>query len=135
MILYPDNLLALDYNIGTDTLTVKWPSLTTASVPELKVAIHKLIDAVNHYDVKRLLIDSSKSKVDIPEAVYKPIVFGLIQALAQTRLEKMARVLPEDEVREIRLRTYHEEMTSQKMYTFQTSEFISQKVAQQWLSL
>ena len=133
MILYPDNLLALGYEIGTDILTVRWPNLTAASVQELQLAIEKLIAAVKHYDVKRLLIDSTKSKVDIPDHIYKPIIFGLIQALTQTRLEKMARVLPEDALRETRLRSYNEEMNRQKMFTFQTGEFATLAAAQKWL--
>jgi hypothetical protein len=133
MILYPDNLLTLDYEMETDILKVQWPDLTLAALPELQVAIHKLIDAVKHYDVKRLLIDSRKSKVEIPEDIYKPIVFGLIQALTQTRLERMARVLPEDTLRETRLRSYNEEMTKQKMFTFKTGEFCTLEEAQGWL--
>lgn len=134
MILYPDSLLALEYEMSTDILTVQWPHLTTASLPELQVAITKLIDAINHYDVKRLLIDSSKSKVDLPEEIYKPIIFGLIQALAKTRLAKMARVLPEDALREIRLRSYNAEMTQQNMFTFQTGEFATRVAARKWLT-
>ena len=126
--------MALDYEMETDILAVCWPSLTLASLPELQLAIQKLIDAVNHYDVKRLLIDSRKSVVSIPEEIYKPVIFGLIQTLTQTRLEKMARVLPEDALRESRLRSYNEEMTRQNMFTFQTGEFATAREARQWLS-
>ena len=60
---------------------------------------------------------SRKNKVGIPEATYKLVVFGLIQALTQTGLEIMARVLPEDTLGETRLRSYYEEMTKHKMFT------------------
>ncbi|PSR51959.1 hypothetical protein AHMF7605_29050 [Adhaeribacter arboris] len=134
MILYPDALLALEYEMSTDILTVPWPNLTGAALPELEVALTKLIDAIKHYDVKRLLIDSQNSRVDIPQEIYKPVIFGLIQALTKTRLTKMARVLPEDVLRERQLRSYNAEMASKNMFTFQTGEFATRAAARHWLS-
>ena len=43
--------MALDYELETDILKVPGPDSTLAVLPELQVAIHKLIEAVKHYDV------------------------------------------------------------------------------------
>lgn len=72
MILHQDLLLELVYDVRTDILSVKWPDIKDVSVSELEYSFQKLLDTISHYDIKRLLIDSSKSVVTLDDKIYKP---------------------------------------------------------------
>ncbi|PIQ21293.1 MAG: hypothetical protein COW65_09990 [Cytophagales bacterium CG18_big_fil_WC_8_21_14_2_50_42_9] len=133
MILYQDSLLELDYDACTDVLYVNWPNLTEANIPYLNIAIDELLNAIKHYDIKRLLIDSGISHVDIPEEVYRPIVFSFINRLKSTRLHRMARVVPENTLREARLQGYTHQMQAENMFSYETGEFSSKDQALAWL--
>lgn len=134
MILHQDDLLALNYDVRTDILNVRWPDIKDTPVADLEASFQKLLNAVNHYDVKKLLIDSSKSVVTMDDKIYKPLVFKLVFALNATRLEKMARVMSENDLRESRLKSYAAEMRYQETLRFAAREFATQPLALAWLS-
>jgi len=133
MILYQDSLLQLDYDVSSDVLYVHWPNLTEANITYLDIAFNALLDAIKHYDIKKLLIDSSTSSVEIPEEVYRPLVFSFINRLKSTRLYRMARVISENSFREARLQNYDQQMRSENMFSYETGEFISKDQALAWL--
>jgi hypothetical protein len=133
MIIYQDSLLVLDYDVSSDILYVKWPNLTETDIPDLKAAITELLNAVKHYDIKRLLIDSSKSRVDIADETYRPLVFSLVGQLKESRLRRMARVVPENTFREVHLQNYNKQMQAQNLITFETGEFQNKEQAMAWL--
>ena len=133
MILYQDSLLELDYDLSTDVLYVNWPNLTEANIPYLNIAINELLDAIKHYDIKKLLIDSSTSLVEIPDELYRPLIFSFISQLKNTRLHRMARVTPENTSREARLQGYTQQMQAEDMFSYETGEFLSKEQALAWL--
>lgn len=133
MIIYQDSLLVLDYDVSSDVLYVNWPNLTEANILALNAAIGELLNAVKHFDIKRLLIDSSKSRVDIADEKYRPLVFSIIGRLKETRLQRMARVIPENTFREVYLQSYNAQMRAQNLITFETGEFENKEQALSWL--
>ena len=135
MILYQDSLLELDYDLRTDVLYVNWPSLTEANVSYLNISINELLNAIKHYDIKKLLIDSSTSRIEIPDEVYRPLIFSFINRLKDTRLYRMARVIPENTSREARLQGYTRQMRAENMFSYETGEFMSKDQALNWLKV
>ena len=135
MILYQDSLLELDYDVSADVLYVKWPNLTDADINYLDIAINELLNAIKHYDIKKLLIDSRTSQIEISEEVYRPLVFSFIKRLKHTRLYRMARVIPENTFREARLQSYTRQMHFENMFSYETADFNSKDQALAWLKL
>jgi len=135
MILYQDSLLELDYDLRTDVLYVNWPSLTEANVSYLNISINELLNAIKHYDIKKLLIDSSTSRIEIPDEVYRPMIFSFINRLKDTRLYRMTRVIPGNTSREARLQDYTRQMRAENMFSYQTGEFMSKNQALTWLKV
>ncbi|PSR54001.1 hypothetical protein AHMF7605_10955 [Adhaeribacter arboris] len=133
MILHQDLLLELIYDVKTDILSVQWPDIKDVSVSELEFSFQKLLDTVSHYDIKRLLIDSSKSVVTLDDKIYKPMLFRLVLAFNHTRLRKMARIISENELRENLLKSYAAEIKHKETLAFQTKEFNNQETALAWL--
>ncbi len=134
MILYQDSLLSLDYDASTDIMYVQWPNLTDADLPDLQTAIKALIDTIKHYDIKKLLIDSRVSRVDIPDEIYRPLIFSLIGQLKESRIQRMARVMPENTYREVHLQSYTQQMQAANMFTYAIAEFESKEKAFAWLN-
>jgi hypothetical protein len=82
-------------------------------VPEIRQALKILVEHIKSYDIKRLLIDSSKASLEIPGAEYKGILREFGQNVMQTRPEEMARILTPNSTREDKV-----EETRQELHSF-----------------
>ncbi len=133
MILHQDLLFEFIYDVRTDILSVQWPDIKDNNGSELEYSFQKLLDTVSHFDIKRLLVDSSKSVVSMEERMYKPLLFRLVLALNNTRLQKMARIISENEYRENILKSYATEIKHKETLAFKTKEFANKEMALAWL--
>lgn len=85
--------MSLNYDPATDILSVELPSVMEIGVYELNRSLEIVADNVQNYDIKRLLLDSSKVRVEqIVDEEYKVVVGQFMANLVKTRLEKLARV-------------------------------------------
>jgi len=84
--------MTLDYDPATDILSLNWPDVKDFLLPEVKRELKVLIDTIKHYDVKKLLIDTSKAKVEVTDAEYQAFVSAFVSTLKDTRLQKLARI-------------------------------------------
>ena len=92
MILFRNSILILDYNPSTDILEVDYPDFPDYLIPEIKNSLDILFDHVRSYDVKKLLIDSSKTLTDVKDEDSRVVAMYLVNGLIKTRLQKVARV-------------------------------------------
>lgn len=130
MILYQNALMKLDYSPQTDILSVEWPSFDPYSLPEIKQTLHRLVEAIRTYDVKNLLLDSSKTKIGVSETEYLAVV-GQFQAdLMKTRLQRIARIISGDSEREKKV----EKMKEENQSAIQLESFSSKTEALEWLT-
>lgn len=97
----PSKLIKLDYNPSTDVLSVKWPDFNGFSLDESLETISVVLKTIRHYDVKRLLIDSRNTVVNISKEQYSEIAADFAkEMITTTRLEKVARIQSIDVMRE-----------------------------------
>lgn len=92
MILFKNSIIKLDYDPATDILEVDYPDLHGYLLPEIKHAITILVDYVKNYDVKRVLLDSTKTLISVSEEESREIATFLAAGLVQTRVQKLARL-------------------------------------------
>ena len=92
MVLFDNSLIKLDYDPATDILEVEYPDLHDFLLSEIKQSINTLLDKVKHYDVKRLLLDSTRTIVSVGDKESREIALYLAFGLMHTRVEKVARV-------------------------------------------
>src|SRR5687768_3138784 len=92
MVLHQSSLITLDYDPATDILSLDWPDVKDFLVPEVERELKVLIDTIKHYDVKKLLIDTSKADVEVNGAEYQVFLTNFANTLKDTRLQKIARV-------------------------------------------
>ncbi len=92
MILFENSIIQLHYTPATDVLEVNYPDLHAYLLPEIKHSIGILVDTVKSYDIKKLLLDSTGTIQTVGHEESREITLALAKGMAQTRLQKVARV-------------------------------------------
>lgn len=92
MILFENSLIKLDYDPSSDILEVGYPDLHDYLLPEIIHSIDILVDSVKHYDVKRILLDSSRTSISVNSEESRQIAVYLASGFATTRVQKVARL-------------------------------------------
>lgn len=133
MILFENSLIRLDYNPATDILEICYPDLHDFLLPEIKHSIDILIDTVKSYDVKKILLDSSKTTISVSNEESREIAVYLATGLMKTRVQKLARVQsPSSAVEQIAQGNIGHIRESQ-LLPFQLQNFTIKAVAVEWL--
>jgi hypothetical protein len=122
MILFESPLIRLDYAPATDILTADLSATYEFYYLEVREALNTLVNAVRHYDVKRLLMDSRKRIVQIEEEKYTALMREFVLGLQTTRLEKLARLHTGNPSRENIAKTLQAEVSHFVMATFTEKE-------------
>lgn len=91
MLIY-SGIITLDYNPATDVLATSMPDIREFSSSEVAYCLDLIIESIKGYDIKHLLLDSSKSIVEVEDEAYKAITMTFSLALMKTRLKKIARI-------------------------------------------
>jgi hypothetical protein len=133
MILYSNNLIVLDYKPETDVLFVQWPDLSPFSIVEIEHSFRLLIENLRTYDIKKLLIDSTKANADVTNPEYQALMGELAKALGNTRLLKIARVVSRNPVREAQLVANTHKMDNDFKDAIEYQNFEKQEDAHKWL--
>ena len=133
MILFRNSILILDYTPSTDILEVDYPDFPDYLIPEIKNSLDILFEHVRSYDVKKLLIDSSKTMTDVQDEDSRVVALYLVNGLVKTRLQKIARV--QSLVSSVENRAQENLKLIQQSVTlpFQFKNFTSKSDAFNWL--
>jgi hypothetical protein len=131
MILYQSSLITLEYDPATDILSVNWPDVQEVYIPALEKEANVLVETIKHYDVKKLLIDSSKAAVEVDEEAYQSFLVSFAHELMKTRLRKVARIGTTDQTREKLVNQTSEVTQISQAMAFQV--FDNKSKAQAWL--
>lgn len=100
MILFQNGLIKLNYDPATDILSVDMPHVSYEMISEFKRALDIIVENIKNYDVKKLLVDARKSIIELDPDVYAAVVAEFSRQLNNTRLQKGARVVSNDKLRE-----------------------------------
>jgi hypothetical protein len=93
-------IVTLDYSPTEDILIAFMPDVKQFGMSEANYCLDIIIDSIKAYDIKRLLLDSRESLVEVEEEAYKVVTKKFASDLMGTRLRKIARVLPKNVKRE-----------------------------------
>jgi archaellum biogenesis ATPase FlaH len=136
MKLYQDRLIILDYDPSTDVLSVDWPSVGAYDLSEVERSLNILVECIRSYDVKLLLIDSTRTTIspDLDMARYQTVVTEFAHKLQQTRLRKSARIMHADLVRESTSQKISEDITRKAGLVVENRNFAGRAEALAWLT-
>ena len=133
MILEKDSLLEFDYDTNTHILSVSYPDLTGIPMAQIENSLDKLYRNVVNYDVQKLLLDLRHGLRGITETQYRELTNKFLQQLSQTRLEKIARILPANPAREYFVEHYAEILREDITVDFKDKSFSNRAEALAWL--
>jgi hypothetical protein len=136
MILFQNRLIVLEYRPGTDVLSVDWPSVSAYDLTEVERSLSTLVEYITNYDVKRLLIDSTKAVIspDLDMVEYQAIVTEFAYKLQKTRLQKSARIMHADLAREATSQHISEDISRKARLTVENRNFTDKAEALAWLT-
>lgn len=133
MVLFENSILRLDYDPASDILDVEYPDLHDFMLFEIKRTIDTLVDTVKHYDVKRLLLDSTRTVSSVSEEESREIAMYLAAGLATTRVQKVARVQSPSAAVETRAQNNVQHIIKMQPFPFQLQNFTGKADAVAWL--
>ncbi|MBF9255044.1 hypothetical protein I2I11_17230 [Pontibacter sp. 172403-2] len=92
MVLFQNSIVKLDYNPATDILEIEYPDLHGYLLLEIKHNIDIIVDIIKSYDVKRLILDSTRTVISVSEEESREIAMYLAMGVMKTRVQKVARL-------------------------------------------
>ncbi|MFD3001963.1 hypothetical protein ACFS7Z_16440 [Pontibacter toksunensis] len=134
MILHQSSLITLDYNPATDILVVEYPDVHDFLLPHIRQSLAIMVEAIRNYDVKKLLLDASRTIIDVSEEENRQLTLQLAADLMHTRLQKVARIQPLNYVRETRAQENINRIRQEGMLPYQLETFTSKAAAMDWLA-
>ena len=133
MILERDSLFDFEYDPATDILTVRFPDAIGTPVPQIENSLQKLARNAANFDVKKLLLDLRTGVPGLEEADYHNLVESFLKVLKQSRVQKIARLVPENPAREYLIEHIADEMYRNLGLPFKARNFTSKAEACTWL--
>lgn len=126
-------IIDLEYNPTTDILETTMPSVSHFGLSEVKFCLDLIIGAVTNYDIKKLLLDSTNSDIEMEDEAYQKIARNFGIALMKTRVQKVARIGTSDKVREEKSKQVTTQMKAEFNLPVQFKTFANRKQAHAWL--
>ncbi|MFD3003810.1 hypothetical protein ACFS7Z_25870 [Pontibacter toksunensis] len=133
MVLFDNSLIRLDYNPATDIMEVEYPDLHDYLLSEIKRSIDTLLDTVNNYDVKQLLLDSTRTIISVGDVESREIATYLAAGLMRTRVQKVARVQSPSATVETTAQNNIRHISAVQVLPFELQNFSSKAMALEWL--
>ena len=134
MLLFKNSIITLDYNPAADILEVAYPDLHGFLLPEIKHSIDIMIDNVKNYDVKRILLDSTRTVISVSEEESKEVTTYLAAGFMKTRVQKLARLQSGVAAVEATAQGNIKHITETLPLPFQLQNFTSKAEAIAWLA-
>ncbi len=132
MLIY-SGIITLDYNPTTDVLVTSMPDVRQFGMSEVSFCLGLIVDNIRNYDIKNLLLDSSKSVIEVEDEAYKAITAKFTKDLMSTRLKKIARVGTLDIKREEKSAKLSMELKQEFSLPIIFENFTSKAAAMEWL--
>ena len=129
MILFQNSLLKLRYDPATDILFVDMPDITYDLRADFRRSLDIIVENTRNYDVKKLLVNASRSVIDMDTKDYTALITNFSKDLKSTRLQKVARVESASSSRERMVQKIIEEVQPVSFYR----TFLDEQSAVEWL--
>lgn len=134
MILFKDSVVSLDYDPTTDIVVVEYPDLHDYLLVEIKHSINKMIEIIRNYDIKKLMLDSTRTVSSVNEQESRETATYLAAGIAITRVQRVARLQSPVEAVESRAKGNIKHIQESQLLPFELKNFTDNAMALEWLS-
>src|SRR5690349_20403673 len=128
-----DGIITLDYNPAQDVLITSMPDIKTFGLSEVSYCLGLIVEHIRNYAIKKLLLDSSNSVVEVEDEAYKTITTQFAINLMSTRLKKLARVGTTNAHREESSAKISQEIKQELNLPIEYKNFNGRAEAMEWL--
>lgn len=133
MILEQTSVITLDYNPATDILQVDYPDMVEFHLTQIEHSLKLMVNAIINYDVKKLLLDASKTSIEASKEENTAVTMQLAADLYKTRLQKVARIQPTNVQRETIAQENINQIKQSGLLPYQLRTFTNKPDAIAWL--
>lgn len=133
MILFDNSLIKLNYHPAYDILEVAYPDLHEFLLREIKHSIDIIIENIINYDIKRVLLDSSKTIIAVDVDKSRQITSYLTAGLMRTRIQRLARIQSLNATVETTAQSNIKYVRETLSLPFELKSFPSKTEASEWL--
>ncbi|WP_229973160.1 hypothetical protein [Pontibacter harenae] len=109
------------------------PDVKEFSSSEVSFCLNLIVENVRGYHIRNLLLDSSKSVIEVEDEAYRAITTKFALDLTGTHLKKLARVVTDDAAREERSARVSEELRQEVDLPIEFRNFATKEEAMDWL--
>ncbi|GGK82470.1 hypothetical protein ACD591_11185 [Rufibacter glacialis] len=133
MNLLPNSPIKMEYSPASDILTVEYPDLSAPLLPIVRESLLVMVETINDYDIKRLLLDTTHTRVAVNEADNRAMSMLLAGELAKTRLQRLARLQLHDPAQERVAQENISHIKEAAVLPYQVQTFFHKPEAIEWL--
>lgn len=133
MVLFESSIVKLEYDPATDIIEVAYPDLHTYLLPEIKYTIDVMVDIIKSYDIKKLMLDSSRTAIAVSDEESREVATYLAKGIATTRVQKVARLQSPTQEVETVAQNNIKSLEQTQLLPFQLQNFSDRTDAITWL--
>lgn len=117
------------FNQETSILLIEWPDFSESFYQESQFVFKTIINKIKSTNAKYLLSDTRKGNFDMSDTKYRALSFSLANALAQTQIQRVARIVTTATAREKLM----QELVQKSKLDIPVRDFYSEEEALEWL--
>lgn len=133
MLLYEDSSLILELYKNHKILCVRWLDAYPFRMFEFELAFHIFIERIEKHKIRKILTNSNKTIIHLPDDEFKSVISLIQSGLAHTNVEKMARIYVDKSKRDLQCIEYFKEMMNEMQLKIDFCNFDDRKTALLWL--
>ncbi|GAA4443466.1 hypothetical protein GCM10023188_44280 [Pontibacter saemangeumensis] len=126
-------VIVINYAPATDILSAGLPDIRQFALEEVRHCLGLIVESVRQYEVRNLLLDASKSVVEVGEEAHRTLLIDFCLELQGSPLERVARVATPDPGREERSARLSAELIQELEPALAFGSFATEEEAMAWL--
>lgn len=133
MVVFQDYTLIIERQPETNILCVRWLEQQVFRMSDFESSFHILMENIEKFRIKKLLAQSSRSMIHLPEEQYISVILLLQSGLAHSKIEKVARISSDQSPEDKWCIQYFEHILNEMELEIDFRNFDSRKKALVWL--
>ena len=110
-------------------MIVSWSNSSAYDVLEFRQSIDKVIETINNYHCRNLLIDASEAIISLEDEALAAALSDFATKIGQTGIKKVARIITSSQIREEKVQAIRDEI----VLPFEIYDISSREQALHWL--
>lgn len=113
MVLYEDLTVKIELYPAGGIIYIEWFDQNVFRMSDFEFSFTLLMENLERYGVKKLLVQTSRTMIHLPDAEYISVI-GLLQSgLAHSRVLKVAKLFVDKSERDLRCKKYFKDMLNE----------------------